>query len=43
MAASVPEKDYVHLVTEGLKEHEGEVTSYAYNFAVWETLASDRA
>jgi hypothetical protein len=43
MAASVPEKDYVHLVADGLRSNEGEVTSYAYNFAVWETLSSDRA
>lgn len=43
MAASVPEKDYFHLVTEGIKEHERGVTAYAYNFATWETLASDRA
>ena len=43
MAASVPEKDYFHLVTEGIKKHEEDVTSYAYSFITWETLASDRA
>jgi hypothetical protein len=43
MAASVPEKDYVHLIEAGLKKHEGKVTSHVYNFCAWETSASDRA
>lgn len=43
MAASSPENDYFHLVTDGLKEKEGMVTSKAYSFIIWETLATDRA
>lgn len=41
MAASALENDYVHLVEKGLEEND--VTTCAYNFSVWETMATDRA
>ena len=43
MAATSPENDYYHIVLNKLKERNGEVSSYAFNFAVWETLYTDRA
>jgi len=43
MAASVPEKDYFHLVSAGLEATEGTVNSYACSLFAWEVIASDRA
>ena len=43
MAATSPENDYYHIVLKQLKERNGEVSSYAFNFVVWETLYTDRA
>lgn len=43
MAASKPEKDYYHIVSEWLRENNDEVNTAAVNFSIWETLATDRA
>lgn len=43
MAASVPEKDYFHMVSNGLAEEKGEVNSVACNFYEWEIMSHDRA
>lgn len=45
MAASKPDKDYFHLVTAFLEKSKENiiVCSYAYNFAIWENQATDRA
>lgn len=42
MAASVPEKDYFHLVADYLREEHNKVISYPYNFSVWEIQSTDR-
>lgn len=42
MAASLPEKDYFHLVTDYLSTERSKVISYAYNFSVWEIQSADR-
>ncbi len=43
MAATTAENDYYHIVLNQLKEKKGNVSSYAFNFAIWETLYTDRA
>lgn len=44
MAATSPEKDYFHIVSSNLNEiYRANVVAYAYNYAVWETQAHDRA
>lgn len=45
MAASEPNKDYFHRVLEHLKKLHGDkdICGLAYNFSVWEMLATDRA
>ena len=43
MAASSKENDYYHILCSGLKTHESQLTSYAYNFSAWEMLSYDRA
>lgn len=43
MAASEEEKDYVHLLSDGLQEKVGAVNCSTVNLAMWETLATDRA
>lgn len=42
MAASTPELDYYHLVTEDLENQYGSVNSARYNYYVWEIQAHDR-
>ena len=43
MAASVPEKDYVHLVSTGLQTKVGKVNTVVHQFFVWEAQAHDRS
>ena len=43
MAASRPENDYYHLVTDYLRQTYGEVGSYAVNYSQWEFQSYDRA
>ena len=43
MAASRPENDYYHLVTDYLRLTYGEVGSYAVNYSQWEFQSYDRA
>lgn len=43
MAASEETEDYFHKLCKKLKDEYGEVSAYAYNFSVWEIMASDRA
>lgn len=43
MAASIDDKDYVHLLTRSLETKKGSITMYTVNYATWETLATDRA
>ena len=43
MAASKPENDYYHRVAAYLKDAHGKVSSYALNYAIWETQYADRA
>ena len=43
MAASRPENDYYHLVTDYLRQIYPEVGSYAVNFSQWEFQSYDRA
>ena len=43
MAASEPERDYFHIVSEELKRMYPSITCCAYNFAVWEMMSADRA
>lgn len=42
MAASIPEKDYFHLVSEYLLQTYNEANTYAFNFAIWEIQSADR-
>ncbi|MBO4769607.1 MAG: SGNH/GDSL hydrolase family protein [Clostridia bacterium] len=42
MAASVAEKDYVHVVAGNLEEKHGRVEFAAYNFSKWEITPNDR-
>lgn len=43
MAASNEEHDYYHIVLHYLQNKYGAVTSYVYNFAVWEEQSHDRS
>lgn len=43
MAASIPSKDYFHIVMDDLEQHYENVVSKTYNFISWETLSTDRA
>ena len=43
MAATSAENDYYHIVLNHVKETNDEVSGCAYNFAIWETLYTDRA
>lgn len=43
MAASKDEADYVHLVTQYLKNNNHDVVTNAYNFSAWEVNYADRA
>lgn len=42
MAASIPQKDYFHLVSDYLSTEHNKVISYPYNFSVWEIQSADR-
>ncbi|MBR6427550.1 MAG: SGNH/GDSL hydrolase family protein [Clostridia bacterium] len=42
MAASVAEKDYVHVVAQNLEEKHGRMEFAAYNFSKWEITPNDR-
>lgn len=43
MAATSVENDYYHIVLNHIKETNYTVKSYAFNFAIWEMLYTDRA
>lgn len=43
MASSKDDADYVHLVSEYLKENNSNVVTHSYNFLSWEVNAADRA
>lgn len=43
MAASKDDADYVHLVSQYLKENNSDVITYSYNFSSWEVNHADRA
>lgn len=43
MAASKETEDYYHKLCEKLKDEYGKISTYAYNFSIWEIMATDRA
>ena len=43
MAASIEDKDYVHLLSNSLENRHEDVFTYAYNFYIWEAQSTDRA
>lgn len=43
MAATSAENDYYHIVLSHIKEANDDISSYAFNFAIWEMLYMDRA